>query len=257
MDTLLEDFFILDGRAFSLTSIPGLALWLDAADASTVTLDGSNNVSQWNDKSGNARHLTQGTALNRPSYVTGVLNGLPVVRPDGINDVLQSAAQTAATWYGSGTQQITWIYLVAYINTGRWSLQLAETLGGNTNRMILDRQPSGVGNLDFQFTAGSTGGQITTAPYLSPITAWAIETVRWTNGGTPTLRRTTTAATNTYSAGSTLTGTMADNQYAAVGAGNILPANFNLAEWMIYNRELSDAEVAQIESYLLAKWGTI
>ena len=37
------------------------ALWLDGADASTITLNGS-TVSQWNDKSGNGRHVSQATA---------------------------------------------------------------------------------------------------------------------------------------------------------------------------------------------------
>ena len=43
------------------------ALWLDAADADTITLNGS-NVSQWNDKSGNARHVSQSTSGNQPLY---------------------------------------------------------------------------------------------------------------------------------------------------------------------------------------------
>ena len=42
-------------------------LWLDAADSSTITESGG-AVSQWDDKSGNDRHATQGTAGNRPSY---------------------------------------------------------------------------------------------------------------------------------------------------------------------------------------------
>ena len=41
------------------------AVWFDAADATTITLNGS-NVSQWNDKSGNNRNATQGTAAAQP-----------------------------------------------------------------------------------------------------------------------------------------------------------------------------------------------
>jgi hypothetical protein len=41
------------------------ALWLDAADASTVTM-ANGAVSEWRDKSGNARHANQGTAARRP-----------------------------------------------------------------------------------------------------------------------------------------------------------------------------------------------
>jgi hypothetical protein len=54
------------------------ALWLDAADASTVTTV-SGNVSQWNDKSGNARHATQATAGNQPSYTTAAQNNFNAI----------------------------------------------------------------------------------------------------------------------------------------------------------------------------------
>lgn len=43
------------------------ALWLDAADQSTITLNGS-AASQWSDKSGNARNAVQATAVNQPQY---------------------------------------------------------------------------------------------------------------------------------------------------------------------------------------------
>ena len=55
-----------------------LALWLDAADASTVILNGS-TVSQWIDKSGNGRHVSQATAADQPIYTLNGLNGLPVL----------------------------------------------------------------------------------------------------------------------------------------------------------------------------------
>ena len=44
------------------------ALWLDAAETNTITL---NNlvVSQWNDKSGNGRNVLQATSANQPLYV--------------------------------------------------------------------------------------------------------------------------------------------------------------------------------------------
>ena len=55
-----------------------LVLWLDAADASTITLNGS-TVSQWNDKSGNGRNATQATSANQPVYTTNAINGLSVL----------------------------------------------------------------------------------------------------------------------------------------------------------------------------------
>jgi hypothetical protein len=58
------------------------ALWLDAADASTITTV-SGAVSQWNDKSGNGRNATQSTEARRPTYTNAGLNGKNVVSFDG------------------------------------------------------------------------------------------------------------------------------------------------------------------------------
>jgi hypothetical protein len=52
-------------------------LWLDASDTSTIT-QSSNLVSQWNDKSGYARHMTQGTSVNQPTTGASV-NGLNAI----------------------------------------------------------------------------------------------------------------------------------------------------------------------------------
>jgi uncharacterized protein YjdB len=67
-----------------------LSLWLDADEASSITLNGS-TVSQWNDKSGNGRHATQGTASAQPAYTASGLNGRPVLTFDSTNDFLGTA----------------------------------------------------------------------------------------------------------------------------------------------------------------------
>lgn len=78
--------------------ITGLTGWWDASDSSTlfdatsggsaVAADGS--VARIEDKSGNSRHFTQGTAGARPLRKTGVQNSLDVLRLDGSDDFLQS-----------------------------------------------------------------------------------------------------------------------------------------------------------------------
>jgi hypothetical protein len=74
------------------------ALWLDAADASTVTLNGS-TVSQWNDKSGNSRHVSQSTAGQQPTWNATGLNSKPTLVFDGSNDILlnQNAGSIGVT----------------------------------------------------------------------------------------------------------------------------------------------------------------
>ncbi|MFM6249804.1 MAG: hypothetical protein ACKPEQ_11775 [Dolichospermum sp.] len=69
-------------------------LWLDAADSSTIILNGS-TVSQWRDKSGNERHATQATAANQPAYQATGLNGRPTLVFDGTNDSLLSSLSLA------------------------------------------------------------------------------------------------------------------------------------------------------------------
>ncbi len=49
--------------------LPTLALWLDAADASTFTSD-ANGISEWRDRSGRGNHATQTTAAVRPARNT-------------------------------------------------------------------------------------------------------------------------------------------------------------------------------------------
>ena len=61
-----------------------LALWLDADDASTITLNGS-TVSQWNDKSGNNRNASQTTATAQPTNPIDI-NNRRVIQFDGVND---------------------------------------------------------------------------------------------------------------------------------------------------------------------------
>ena len=72
--------------------LPDLALWLDASDAGTIALSGS-TVSQWIDKSGNNRHVTQATATKRPRYVNNLPNG-PALSFDGADDSLFASAAT-------------------------------------------------------------------------------------------------------------------------------------------------------------------
>jgi hypothetical protein len=87
-----------------------LALWLDAEDSASITLNGS-TVSQWDDKSGNDRHATQATASIQPVYSATGFNGKPaLVWPNVVNSLrLDTPAFSAQTFffitrYSTGTQ---------------------------------------------------------------------------------------------------------------------------------------------------------
>lgn len=75
---------------FVPTDIAGCVLWL-RADGITGLSDGD-AVTTWPDESGEGNDATQATTAKKPSYETGVLNGLPVVRFDGVDDLLQGSS---------------------------------------------------------------------------------------------------------------------------------------------------------------------
>jgi len=72
--------------------ITGLQAWYKADVGITI----ATGVSNWADKSGNARDVAQGTAANQPTFVSSAVNGLPAVQFDGVNDFLVSGAFTTA-----------------------------------------------------------------------------------------------------------------------------------------------------------------
>lgn len=61
-----------------------LGLWLKAdagvySDAGVTPATNGGTVQQWNDQSGAGEHVSQATAGNRPTYLTGQQNGLPAI----------------------------------------------------------------------------------------------------------------------------------------------------------------------------------
>lgn len=70
------------------------SLWLDADDASTITLN-DGNVSQWNDKSGNGRNVVQAIEVNRPGYNSTTLNNKPAITFDGSLKFLAMSVNTS------------------------------------------------------------------------------------------------------------------------------------------------------------------
>ena len=107
------------------------ALWLDAADASTVTTV-SGAVSQWNDKSGNSRHATQSTASKRPTYNASGFNSKGQVYFDRVN--IQSLITTSIAGNGiAGGQSLSIIQLIkpgtGYGNNNSYYMSSVGTRG--------------------------------------------------------------------------------------------------------------------------------
>lgn len=74
---------------FTPTSVSGLKLWLEADRI--VGLANADPVVTWADASGLGNDVTQATGSKQPTYRTNVLNGKPVVRFGGTDDLLVRA----------------------------------------------------------------------------------------------------------------------------------------------------------------------
>ncbi|MGH8386266.1 MAG: family 16 glycosylhydrolase [Pseudomonas sp.] len=66
----------------------GLVLWLDGADASTMTIDAQQGIARWKDKSGQSNDATADDAATQPQRVANALNGHSVVRFSNVSGFL-------------------------------------------------------------------------------------------------------------------------------------------------------------------------
>ncbi len=213
------------------------ALWLKAdaglyqtAGGSAATADGD-PVGQWQDQSGNARHLAQATASQRGTLKLAIQNGKPVVRFDGADDFLQVATFTEQT----------------QPNTAVLVAKSSETA---TTRVLMDGGTSGLRHEIFQFssnfsvsagTAAYTGVAVPAAFFLLSVLFNGASSEAWLNG----------ASIWTGSLGTDLLdGCTLGSYYAGLGVfwqgdvGELLIGDFTAGGRV------------QLESHLRTKWGT-
>jgi hypothetical protein len=223
-------------------SLIATALWLDAADETTIqTVSGT--VNQWNDKSGNSRNAAQGA--NRPALTVNALNGKNAVTFDGTSNLLTINSSFLAT-------ANLLIICVAKENNGGFGGIITSKSGGSTDgspalnitaSRLYEIDP-GVGNGDPAFTLSSTttgtvwrliAGQILS----STSTLIAIDgTTEATSSNTITFANTdSTTVLGKYRVG--------DNNFGA----------FDLAEIIVLTSGSTLDNRQKLEGYLAHKWG--
>jgi hypothetical protein len=234
----MSAFVINPHRFFDPAKISGLAVWLDASDASTLfnaTSGGSlpaNNasVARWEDKSGNGRHFTKATA-NQPTRVTSAVNSKDAVRFVGAQYIPRTggtfgAADIVDVFFVSQTADSTYVFLASSSNTDRY----------------LDATQSGSGS-------GPQSNGVTVTSYRvngAGVTA--------TRGALLTARG---SSTNVLSVlGIAATGADWANFELNYRAGFGFDVSDGYAcELLIYSSSVSTADRNAIESYLGNKWG--
>ena len=224
--------------------LSNLSLWLDAADASTITLNGS-TVSQWSDKSGNARDFSQATSANQPAYSTNALNGKNV-----INFV--------------STDSLTRTTAIPFNDLGNNSLYIVGNRTGRSNNysvvLVIQRAAFRGRNILFEYGSVNAGkwGTYTNTDVPSPLGAVGAsykicEMIADQTADTYLFYQ---DGTSQGSGGAVTTNVPFNNTVSYIGNDqNNAWLEGNVAEVIFCDEKNSDADRQRIEGYLAWKWG--
>ena len=225
----------------------GMALWLDAADSSRMTVIGS-NITQYVDKSSNQIVLSNTTSANQPNLVVDS-NNMPNILFNGTSQHLVNSTVAASNLTLNNELTIFFVHSP----TNATNSLICWTNFTNQLSRINFHTPEGSTGFKFDYAGVETGRLEVSVPnYLT--------SGRRLEGG---FKRGTSQVLRTF--GSTVASKV--NSLTITGS-TTLPLTlgwfFNLAnyyyagrfcELVWYNRGLNDSEINQIEGYLAWKWG--
>jgi len=215
------------------------ALWLDAADASTINESGG-AVSQWNDKSGNGRNVTQATSSRQPAYTSSGLNGKNVIT--FADDFLSNAN---LDW---GDSPSSVFIALGPSGTGTYR-NIITTGSGVINQWSYGLIPNNAYAI-FQILVGFQAFSVT--PAITDI-------VCFTSAG-----RVSTSVSATLTTNGTLNGTQTRSNANLTSAAGITIGSNNsvtepyvgfIAEIVLVPEIVSTKTRQQMEGYLAHKWG--
>ena len=233
---------------FDPRNVPGCQLWFDAADSSTITLNGS-TVSSWRDKSMNGYSVSQSTSGNQPTYATNLLNGLPGI---------QLSSQKYLEQFGSNMPNFTSSTSTTVLIVAKNGSTVPSNGWNIVNTCWFNSSGTGINRYHFSFAQSGTNG----------VTLYA-------NGGF-------VGVTNPYSLGSNaiigFTASSSGNSINVNGtlttySGTSLPStnnstffrfgddrasfvsDVNIYEFIGFNTTITASQRQQIEGYLAWKWG--
>ena len=253
MSLLIDTSFLWNTTVWNPSMI-STALWLDAADTSTVTTV-SGAVSQWNDKSGNGRNATQGTAGSRPAYSSTGFNSRPGVSFDGIDDFMSIGGATisgtgyhyamaikpeAAAITSVNGDSVFWLRN-AYNTNGFLHILYRSNIPSKFRVFINSNGDAADINIKYLTTDATTSEQI--LAYGGPSTNLRRNGTLQANGSDST----TVANTISYSGLAAEIGRYYDNVNGHNGA-------FNIAEFVLISSP-SNNDILKLEGYLAHKWG--
>jgi len=226
---------------FSPNQVAGLAGWYKA-DAIVGVTSGT-GIGSWPDSSSNGLTGTQGNSGARPAYQTNIVNGLPVARFDGGNDLIESGVSA------SPVESTTFAVLRPTTTSG--GLTIRGGFNGANTGGLQYRINSGKQLLVKQFVAqiGSPGTATLSTSVFSVVatalTTGASATYAFYLNGAPDGNG---SHTQTFSTGQTTLIGMGQG-------GTNEPFSGDLAELICYSAVLSSTDRNAVTAYLGAKYG--
>jgi hypothetical protein len=232
----------------------GLFVWLDAEDASTLTLDGSNNVTGWADKSAIGNNFAP-VSTAAPLLT---VNGHDYINiSSSANRRMRNLAVSTDT-DGAGVTNVTvfvvpiWVTARAVDEGDRCPFQYSTV-----NRIPVRIRRSSTSN-PWATTASAPGLADNVINYGGG--NWTLDTPKLVTYRLDTAEN-LTLSLNGVQVGSTSAATTQltlDNRSMIVGGRNSTTSESwpgGIGEILYFNRALTNEEVLSVESYLMDKWG--
>ena len=219
---------------FSISSLNPIA-WLSATDITnggTEPSDGD-KISSWSDLSGVASPATESDPNNQPLYEANVQNGLPAVRFNGLTRSLE----------GTFTR----------VNNGGLTVFLVGKMDQNNSRKcFFEFYSTTITRRGFFFNYGFNEASTNYHLDDTGFNVWSAyddgsKTNLWENGSVVYTNNTNWGNTSFTGSGAYVLG---DDQTS----GDQI--NGYIGEFLIFDKQLSAAEILKIETYLKNKWGT-
>jgi hypothetical protein len=225
------------------SNIGGLTLWFDATrnvynDAGVTLATNGQTVQQWNDQQATS-NLSQATALNRPTFVTNVQNGLPIVRFSigGTGMWMQTGSITL-----NSPVTIFIVFNERTLSAPGGNDAILDSYGTNNSLLFQSNSPI------IGFFAASAN--ISAAANYGVGTFAQLTIV--SNGASSSIR----VAGSQIASGNPGTGN--PGGLTLGGQGGVASgrwSNTDIGEVLVYNSALSAANIANVENYLKLKWG--
>ncbi len=226
-----------------------LAMWLDSTETATMTVSGG-KLSNWTDKSGNSRTVTQGTGGNQPTYsATGIGTGYPGIVFNGTTTYLSRASFA----YSLGSAQVLAVVKGTAAGTNTYLVSEGDTtangyygiLGASTTNAVTAkiRKDSGFALNNPTSSSAMLDGTAKVVMSSDAGTSWT----PYSNG--------TAGTTTAYTRGTT---TLSNFAIGGLYSGGAMASymNVTLGELFITNGVLSTTNRQKLESYSAHKWGT-